>query len=56
MFKFLFNCFSLKENQINNNNDKIIINTINKTKHFTSKQIRRQKRKNRYDSSNKKIF
>ena len=55
MFKFLFNCFSLKENQINNN-DKIIINTIIKTKHLTSKQIRRQKRRNRYDSSNKKIF
>ena len=51
MFTFLFNCLSLYKND-----NEIIINTIKKTKHLTSKQIRRQKRRNRYDSSNKKIF
>jgi len=52
MFTFLFNCFSLYKNDINNNdnNDKIIIkNKIKYIKHLTTKQIRRLKRKNRYN-------
>ena len=57
MFTFLSKCFSLYNNENNNsndnndnndNNDKIIIK--NKyIKHLTTKQIRRLKRKNRYN-------
>ena len=55
MFTFLFKCFSLYNNENSNNdnndnNDKIIIkNKIKYIKHLTTKQIRRLKRKNRYN-------
>jgi hypothetical protein len=55
MFTFLFKCFSLynndnNDNNNNDNNDKIIIkNKIKYIKHLTTKQIRRLKRKNRYN-------
>jgi len=56
MFTFLSKCFSLYNNENNNsndnndNNDKIIIkNKIKYIKHLTTKQIRRLKRKNRYN-------